>query len=187
MPSAIPRMCTQGPAPARTPTPRAQPTDTRPVPPSLHCSRQALACAQQQRKVPGRNHHYDQRRPENLISNSKHEPTGRASVPWDSDVLWAWGAGAPTSQHPKPRRASQAGRQLTGAWISAGRGLRTDSVHLVKGHQEKCSHHLQVISTSNTVNIRVTTSTATRDRQAEVPVETFWDSPRPRAITAITA
>lgn len=54
----------------------------------------------------------------------------------------------------------------------------------MNGHQEKRSHHLQVISTSNTVNIHVTTSTATRDRQAEVPVETFWDSPRLRAITA---
>lgn len=112
MPSAIPRMRTQGPAPARTPTPRAQPTYTRLVPPSLHCSQQALACVQQQRKVPGRNHHYDQRRPENLISNSKHELMGRESVPRDSDVLWAWGAGAPTSQHPKSRHASQAGRHL---------------------------------------------------------------------------
>lgn len=153
MPSAIPRMRTQGPAPARTPTPRAQPTDTWPVPPSLHCSRQALACAQQQRKVPGRNHHYDERRPENLISNSKHELTGRESVPRDSDVLWAWGAGAPTSQHPKSRRASQAGRHLLLPRLPAAPEnsqapgsrqdgeLRWTESTLMNGHQEKRSHH----------------------------------------------
>lgn len=133
MASAIPRIRTRGQAPARTPTPIA----TWVVPPSPHCSQQALGCAQQQRqRFQGTAITMTKDIWKTLFPNLNTNQTDRQSIPRDSDMLWAWGTGVLTSQHPKSRGASQAGqepaapqapcrpRKLTGTLLSAGRATK---------------------------------------------------------------